>query len=179
MLFNTDKTVLISSACSYVQSWIDSREVQSEKANLTVLFDRYIPILLECSRANRFKKITPIQEVSMIQTLCYLLEVLLTPANTPPDTVREVYELYFVFAAIWAFGGFLFQDQVCLQYSQYTCTYAPIHTCTYYVRMLRTASSTISATQTHIISYACVRDLLVFKTTPSTISSMLAYIILS
>ena len=48
----------------------------------------------------------------MIQTLCYLLETLLTPTNTPPDTAKEVYELYFVFAAIWAFGGFLFQDQV-------------------------------------------------------------------
>ena len=96
----------------YVQSWIDKREVQSEKANLTVLFERYIPVLLECSRSNRFKKITPIQEVSMIQTLCYMLEALLTLTNTPPDTAREVYELYFVFAAIWAFGGFYFQDQV-------------------------------------------------------------------
>ena len=56
--------------------------------------------------------ITPIQEVSMIQTLCYLLETQLTPENTPPDTSKEIYELFFVFCAIWAFGGFLFQDQV-------------------------------------------------------------------
>ena len=48
----------------------------------------------------------------MIQTLCYLLETLLTPQNTPPDTAKDVYELYFVFAAIWAFGGFLFKDEV-------------------------------------------------------------------
>ena len=48
----------------------------------------------------------------MIQTLCYLLETLLTPENTPPDTAKDVYELYFVFAAIWAFGGFLFKDEV-------------------------------------------------------------------
>ena len=49
----------ILSLCSYVQSWIDSREVQSEKANLTILFDRYIPTCLETLRV-RFKKITPV-----------------------------------------------------------------------------------------------------------------------
>ncbi len=47
----------------YVQSWIDGREVQSEKANLTILFERFIPTLLESSRSGKFKKITPIQEV--------------------------------------------------------------------------------------------------------------------
>lgn len=86
--------------------------MQSEKANLTILFERYIPILLDIHRSNRFKMITPIQEVSMIQTLCYLLETQLTPDNTPADTSKEIYELFFVFCAIWAFGGFLFQDQV-------------------------------------------------------------------
>ena len=96
---------------SYVQSWIDGREIRSERANLLILFDRYIPTCLETLRS-RFKKITPITEISMIQTLCYLLEALLTPTNTPPDTAKEVYELYFVFAAIWAFGGSMFQDQV-------------------------------------------------------------------
>lgn len=48
----------------------------------------------------------------MVQMLCHLLECLLTPENTPPDSHKELYELYFVFAAIWAFGGALFQDQV-------------------------------------------------------------------
>ena len=47
----------------YVQSWIDKREVQSEKANLTILFERYVPVVLEANRVGRFKKITPIQEV--------------------------------------------------------------------------------------------------------------------
>ena len=51
-------------------------------------------------------------QVSMIQTLCYLLEALLTAENTPPDTHKDIYELYFVFAAIWSFGGFLFKDEV-------------------------------------------------------------------
>ena len=60
----------------------------------------------------RFKTIIPIPEQSMIQMLCHLLEVLLTPENTPPDCPKDLYELYFVFACIWAFGGAMFQDQV-------------------------------------------------------------------
>lgn len=50
----------------------------------------------------------------MVQMLCNLLECLLTPEHTPPDCPKELYELYFIFAAIWAFGGAMFQDQVCV-----------------------------------------------------------------
>uniref|UniRef100_G3NCH8 Dynein, axonemal, heavy chain 9 n=1 Tax=Gasterosteus aculeatus aculeatus TaxID=481459 RepID=G3NCH8_GASAC len=94
-----------------VSSWIERREVQSEKANLTILFDKYLPSCLDGLRS-RFKKIIPIPEQSMVQMLCYLLECLLTPENTPLDSAKELYELYFVFAAVWAFGGALFQDQL-------------------------------------------------------------------
>ena len=93
-----------------MQSWIDRREVQSEKANLHILFDKYVPVLLEAVRS-KFKKITPIVDISMVQMLCYLLEALFTPENTPPESSKELYELYFVFASIWAFGGSMFQDQ--------------------------------------------------------------------
>ncbi|KGL72843.1 Dynein heavy chain 9, axonemal, partial [Tinamus guttatus] len=94
-----------------VSSWIDRREIQSERANLTILFDKYLPRCLDTLRT-RFKKIIPIPEQSMIQMLCYLLECLLTEENTPLDCPKELYELYFVFAAIWAFGGSMFQDQL-------------------------------------------------------------------
>ncbi|XP_029978186.1 dynein axonemal heavy chain 9 [Sphaeramia orbicularis] len=94
-----------------VHSWIDKREIQSEKANLTILFDKYLPSCLEVLRS-RFKKIIPVPEQSMVQMLCYLLECLLTPENTPADSAKELYELYFVFAAVWAFGGAMFQDQL-------------------------------------------------------------------
>ena len=95
----------------FVTSWIDTREVQSEKANLIILFDKYVPGCLETLKS-RFKKITPIVDISMIKMLCYLLEGLLVPENTPPDCNKELYELYFVFAAVWAFGGAMFQDQL-------------------------------------------------------------------
>ncbi|XP_054702769.1 dynein axonemal heavy chain 9 isoform X1 [Grus americana] len=94
-----------------VSSWIEKREIQSERANLTILFDKYLPICLDTLRT-RFKKIIPIPEQSMVQMLCYLLECLLTEENTPPDCPKELYELYFVFAAVWAFGGSMFQDQL-------------------------------------------------------------------
>nr|XP_027209167.1 dynein beta chain, ciliary-like [Penaeus vannamei] len=93
----------------YVTSWIDSREVQSEKAHLMVLFDKYIPTCLEIMRV-RFKRITPMPEITHLMMLCQLLDCLLTPESVPPDSPKEVYELYFVFAAVWAFGSALYQD---------------------------------------------------------------------
>ena len=102
---------LILFVLRYVQSWIDTREVQSERANLLILFEKYVPVLLETMK-HRFKKITPIAEISHVQMLCHLLECLLIPENTPPDCPKELYELYFVFASVWAFGGCTFQDQV-------------------------------------------------------------------
>ncbi|XP_075466168.1 dynein axonemal heavy chain 11-like [Ascaphus truei] len=95
----------------YVTSWIETRNAQSERANLTILFDKYVPYCLEQVRCN-LKTITPIPENSMVQTLVSLLDCLLTADNTPPDSPRELYEIYFVFACVWSFGGALFQDQL-------------------------------------------------------------------
>lgn len=100
-----------------VNSWIERRKVQSEKANLMILFDKYLPTCLEKLRFG-FKKITPVPEITLIQTTLYLLECLLTEKNVPPDSPKELYELYFVFACLWAFGGAMFQDQVSGQMPQ-------------------------------------------------------------
>lgn len=94
-----------------VSSWIERRKVQSEKANLIILFDKYLPTCLDKLRFG-FKRITPVPEITVIQTILYLLECLLTEKNAPPDSPKELYELYFVFACFWAFGGAMFQDQV-------------------------------------------------------------------
>lgn len=94
-----------------VSSWIERRKVQSEKANLMILFDKYLPTCLDKLRVG-FKKITPVPEITIIQTLLYLLECLLTETTVTPDSPKELYELYFVFACFWAFGGAMFQDQV-------------------------------------------------------------------
>ncbi|XP_025715360.1 dynein axonemal heavy chain 17 isoform X2 [Callorhinus ursinus] len=94
-----------------VSSWIERRKVQSEKANLMILFDKYLPTCLDKLRFG-FKKITPIPEITITQMILYLLECLLTEKNAPPDSPKELYELYFVFACFWAFGGAMFQDQL-------------------------------------------------------------------
>ena len=44
--------------------------------------------------------------------LCYLLDCMMNPENVPQDSCKDVYEMYFMFACIWAFGGCLFQDQL-------------------------------------------------------------------
>lgn len=46
-----------------------------------------------------------------IQLLCYLLDCLLIPSNTPVDCPKDWHEIYFVFACVWAFGSAMFQDQ--------------------------------------------------------------------
>lgn len=51
----------------YVTSWIDTRNSQTEKANLTILFDKYVPPCLEQFRTGLIKTITPISENSMVQ----------------------------------------------------------------------------------------------------------------
>ncbi|XP_063306953.1 dynein axonemal heavy chain 11 [Pelobates fuscus] len=96
----------------YVASWIETRVNQTEKANLTILFDKYVPSCLDQFKLGTVKTITPVTENSMVQTLCSLLDCLLIPENVPPDSSRELYELYFVFACIWAFGGALHRDQL-------------------------------------------------------------------
>ncbi|KAL4716976.1 hypothetical protein ACJJTC_012787 [Scirpophaga incertulas] len=93
----------------YVTSWIESRTVPSEKTNLITLFDKYVPSCLETIRV-RFKKITPIVETAHIQMLCHLLNCLLVPENTPSDCPMEWYDIFFVFACVWAFGSTMFQD---------------------------------------------------------------------
>ena len=73
----------------FVTSWIETRDGQVEKANLTILFDKYIPTLQDAVKY-RFKKITPIPEICHIQTLCRLLECLIVPQNIPSNDPPKV-----------------------------------------------------------------------------------------
>lgn len=92
----------------YVASWIDNRTNSVERSHLSLLFDKYMPSLMESNR--KFKKITPIADISMIQMTCYLLECILDPNDV--NCTKELYEMYFVFAIIWGFGSALFTDHV-------------------------------------------------------------------
>lgn len=95
----------------FVQSWLEKREDASEKSTLSVLFDRYVNTCLDVLKSGRFK-MANVEDFSMVCTLCSILEGLLTPANTPKGCDKEWFELYFVFAAVWSFGGCVLQDQL-------------------------------------------------------------------
>ncbi|CAF0866110.1 unnamed protein product, partial [Didymodactylos carnosus] len=94
------------------QSWVEQRESSVEKNQLLILFDKYIPRCLELLRSGRIRTITPLVDVCHVHMLCNILDCLFTPQNLPPDCPKEWYELYFVWATIWAIGGALFQDQL-------------------------------------------------------------------
>lgn len=94
----------------FVTSWTNERTDPQERKHLEMLFSKYFPILLE--NHQKFKKITPISEIAMIQMTCFLLDCLLTPQNIPPESSRDLYEQYFCFASIWGFGSACFQDQL-------------------------------------------------------------------
>ena len=94
-----------------VQSWIDTRESGTEKVQLNILFDKYVPACLDVIKT-KFKTIAPFIEIAHVDTLCNMLDCLLTSENIPPDSPKELYEIYFVYCCIWAMGGTLYLDQV-------------------------------------------------------------------
>ncbi|RPH15649.1 MAG: hypothetical protein CBC49_005070 [Alphaproteobacteria bacterium TMED89] len=95
----------------YVQSWVDElNQVQDhidtkETAWLEALVNQYIPPTIDNIRKNKWKHITPLMDFAMVSTLCSILEGLLTKKNCPPGSDKDVYEAYFQYAAVWAFGG--------------------------------------------------------------------------
>ena len=94
----------------YVQSWVDElNQVQDhidtkETAWLEALVNQYIPPTIDNIRKNKWKHITPLMDFAMVSTLCSILEGLLTKKNVA-GAEKDVYEAYFQFAAVWAFGG--------------------------------------------------------------------------
>lgn len=93
-----------------VLSWLQQRN-NADNSNdiLLLLFDRYIPPLLEANE--KFLKIVQISDNALVQMTCNLLNCLLTEENVPANSPSEWYEIYFMFAAIWGFGSSLFADQ--------------------------------------------------------------------
>ena len=106
----------------YTTSWIESRtgdnsnaedkeEIvghQTERTHLSILMDKYIPSCLEVMRT-RFKTVVPLPEICHLQILCRLLDSLLLD-NISAESPREVYDLIFDFACVWAFGSALSSD---------------------------------------------------------------------
>jgi dynein heavy chain len=113
----------------FLDSWIERREDDKEKSSLLALFNKYTtPEFLH--EMMQFARIISVSEISMIRTLCYLLEGLLgrladgkkkqkvpgQPAAAASDELspaveKEQFEANFVYACVWAFGGATFMDK--------------------------------------------------------------------
>ncbi|KAL9650835.1 hypothetical protein ABK040_001885 [Willaertia magna] len=93
----------------FKESWIETRNIEKEKQTLDRLFFTYAPHILTWLK--KHAHIIPRNDINMIQTLCYLLEGLITPETCPSGTSNETYEHYFAFACIWAFGGALEEEE--------------------------------------------------------------------
>eukprot|EP00698_Gefionella_okellyi_P005145 TRINITY_DN1471_c0_g1_i4.p1 TRINITY_DN1471_c0_g1~~TRINITY_DN1471_c0_g1_i4.p1 ORF type:complete len:2448 (+),score=753.76 TRINITY_DN1471_c0_g1_i4:538-7881(+) len=95
---------------SYATSWVQSLTHLSAEAQqcLKEMFDKYVPTTLDFIRKS-IKHAIAILGFNMVQTLCNILQGLLVPANIPKEKEGDMllYEQYFVFAAVWAFGGAL------------------------------------------------------------------------
>jgi len=94
-----------------VQSWIDRLESKPVASSMMVLFEKYIPPCFE-ALITKVQTVTPITEWAMVNSLMKMLDVIMTPENVPEGCAKDDYEYYFVFAAIWAFGGSMFKDQL-------------------------------------------------------------------
>lgn len=71
---------------------------------LREMFDKYIPpTLLEMKKS--YSHITPLAQMNFISTLVNIMEGVLKPENLSNKADQAMFEMYFVFAMIWAFGG--------------------------------------------------------------------------
>eukprot|EP00878_Enallax_costatus_P012531 GHUV01013087.1.p1 GENE.GHUV01013087.1~~GHUV01013087.1.p1 ORF type:complete len:2750 (+),score=1040.15 GHUV01013087.1:633-8882(+) len=98
-----------------VQSWLERvAKPYAEKAKwkdpnqpikwLSELFDKYIPdTIFEMKKS--YRHITPLSTMNFVSTLTNILEGVLKPENLSNKAEQGLFEMYFVFAAIWAFGG--------------------------------------------------------------------------
>eukprot|EP00698_Gefionella_okellyi_P011837 TRINITY_DN3147_c0_g1_i1.p1 TRINITY_DN3147_c0_g1~~TRINITY_DN3147_c0_g1_i1.p1 ORF type:complete len:4003 (-),score=857.71 TRINITY_DN3147_c0_g1_i1:159-12167(-) len=98
---------------SYAMSWITTMvHLKPEtRALLKELFEKYCPLALEFI-LKQTKLIVNTMGFNMVQTLCNILTGILTVKNLPeekPENEKPIdpflLEQFFVFAAVWGFGG--------------------------------------------------------------------------
>ena len=87
------------------------------------LFGKYVPTTIFEMRKS-FSPITPLNTMNYVTTLVNILEGCLRPDNLSNKAEQSVFEMTFVFATIWAFGGALCEKDGI----SYRCV-APFHIC--------------------------------------------------
>ncbi|KAL3909005.1 MAG: hypothetical protein SGPRY_009579 [Prymnesium sp.] len=88
-------------------TWVEAVGDQKVQTILEQLFDQFVQPTLDMIRKEKWEHVTPIRDFAMVQVICRILEAVLTPENVPPqsENLKDVYEAYFQFAAVWAIGG--------------------------------------------------------------------------
>jgi len=104
---------------NFVASWVAGRKreeaaggkvpaaaADARAEKLVWLFDKYCrPTIAELHK--HYKPLVPVLDFALVQSLCHMLEGLLTVENVGSTEDTSRFEVYFVFAAFWAFGGTL------------------------------------------------------------------------
>ncbi|KAF4753676.1 hypothetical protein FOZ63_015508, partial [Perkinsus olseni] len=96
---------------SYKSSWIKKLQVaDSVKEQMEKLFDKYCPDTL-MYMLKHCKIQVPLVDISMIQSLCLLMESLMgggsTDSRDAPQIELDALEYWFCFCMVWAVGGCL------------------------------------------------------------------------
>jgi len=105
----------------FVESWVSSRdEAAILKEVLPSLFDRFVEKVLEFMKRKQLKFIVPTYTLSCVQTLCSLLESLISQLFDTTESeilshgkYQVILEQLFVFSTIWAFGSGLVDQRNC------------------------------------------------------------------
>jgi len=93
----------------YMEAWICRREddTDEQKGILRYLFEKYVDECLDWLAKNAVP-LTPVINFNLCQTLCHLLDHLLGEENknfAAGAADKMTYEIFFCFAAVWAFGA--------------------------------------------------------------------------
>ena len=94
----------------FIDSWINAREDDIEKSVLPALFSTIVPKALEIFADKSLETLSPISTISMVQTLCYLLQGSLKAMSKENKTSENI-EKVFLYCALWSFGGLLGVDR--------------------------------------------------------------------
>jgi len=92
----------------FKDKWLASREDDKEATMLDSLFDKYVGVVFEFWKRS-MRPVVAVMDINVVQTICYLLEGMLTENVIPKGNVAvaDIYEKIFCFAVVWAFGGCL------------------------------------------------------------------------
>jgi ubiquitin len=102
----------------FVASWIQNREIESEKQQFMKLFEICLPKSMDWMRKN-VKTIAPLpQIINLSQTVCYILDGLLGSGEKMVSTQKSIvleeaatlFESVFVYACIWCLCGAISSD---------------------------------------------------------------------